>query len=177
MSRHSPDEKPQNALLGDLESIRKLLEDNEDQANEPRATNEPVLDDIEVPVLEDIFDPGHNTDLSGTDINATTATPRLDESLVRVLLGDTWRESADTILKQAREVLDEHQTDWTPATANSLNDALKSCIDATIQDWISDIVVAHMAELHERMLEAVSGELKTTLDDIVKQHSGSSDGQ
>ncbi len=103
VNRRSPGEKPQNHLLGDLESIRKLLEDDEDQLLEPRATQEPVADDIEVPVLEDIFDPVPNAHLSGTDIGETTATPGLDETLIRALLSDTWRDSVDTILEQARE--------------------------------------------------------------------------
>ena len=177
MSRHSPDENPQNDLMDDLESIRKLLEDDEDPVQDPPATNEPVVQDVEVPVLEDIFDPDPNPDLPATEIGAAAITSTLDESLMRALLGDTWRDSANNILEQAREVIHERQADLTPEAANWLNDALKSRIDETIRDWMGRIVVAHMAELHERMLADLSEALKATLDDIVEQHSESFDGQ
>jgi hypothetical protein len=175
VSRHSPDENSQNDLMDDLESIRKLLEDDEDQVQDPPATNEAAANDIEVPVLEDIFDP--DPDLPATEIGATAITPTSNERLMRALLGDTWRDSANKILEQAREVIHERQADLTPEAANWLNDALRSRIDETIRDWMGRIVVAHMAELHERVLADLSEALKATLDDIVKQHSESSDGQ
>ncbi|MFP6834669.1 MAG: hypothetical protein VB948_01010 [Pseudomonadales bacterium] len=178
MSRQRPDVNPQNELMSDLESIRKLLnEDDDNQVPDPPATSDPVVDDVEAPVLEDIFDPEPGADLPETEVGRAAITPALDENLIRSLLSDTWRDSKDKILEQARKVIDEHQSELTPEAASSLNDALKSRIDTTIQDWMSRIVVAHIAELHERMLEAVSEELSVTLDEIVKQYSESSDGQ
>jgi hypothetical protein len=63
MSKRKAKPASQDTLLGDLESIRTLLneEDEEDEeevsqapAKEPE--QEPVGDDLEVPVLEDIVD-------------------------------------------------------------------------------------------------------------------------
>lgn len=173
MSRRKPKENPQNVLLGDLESIRKLLEDEEGEIQQKPAGAEADLDDLEVPVLEDIFDPDPDPDPAGTG----PTTPALDDDLFRALLSDQWRDSANAVLREAREVIDEHQADWTPEATDTLNDILKARIDATIQGWMRGMVVTHMAELHEIMLKALSKDLRTTIDDIIEQRNESSDGK
>ncbi len=173
MTRRKPKENPQNVLLGDLESIRKLLEDDEGEIQQKPAGAEADLDDVKVPVLEDIFDPDPDPDPAGT----APTTPALDDDLFRALLSDQWRDSANAVLREAREVIDEHQADWTPEATDTLNDILKARIDATIQGWMRGMVVTHMAELHEIMLKALSKDLRTTIDDIIEQRNESSDGK
>jgi len=173
MTRRKPKENPQNVLLGDLESIRKLLEDDEGEIQQKPAGAEADLDDVKVPVLEDIFDPDPDPDPAGT----APTTPALDDDLFRALLSDQWRDSANAVLREAREVIVEHQADWTPEATDTLNDILKARIDATIQGWMRGMVVTHMAELHEIMLKALSKDLRTTIDDIIEQRNESSDGK
>jgi hypothetical protein len=196
MSRRKPKENPQSALLGDLESIRSLLEDDDEDVQEPADAD---LDDIEVPVLEDIVDdddqqpepvpePVPDPEPVGADsiresakqdsrIESAPTEPGLDDGLFRALLSDEWRNSASEILKEAREAIDEHRADWTPEETDALNDALKVRIDATMQGWMRGMVVTHMADLHETLLKALSDELTTTIDNIIEGRSETSDGE
>ena len=211
MNRRKATEDPQSALLGDLESIRTLLEDDDDDAP---TLPEPASDDIEVPVLEDIVDTDINNTVGGgssvpesvncgagdwvpesgsatdspppTGVSAGSATesppatvgrPGLGDDLFRALLSDEWRASANEILEQARHVIGEHRADWTPAETDSLNDALKVRIDATIQGWMRGMVVKHMADLHELLLRELADELRSAIDDIIEQRSEKTDGE
>ena len=187
MNQRKASEDPQNALLGDLESIRSLLDDDDEA---PRAeddalrSKEPEVEDLEVPVLEDVVDDQKTEDVggdSGAESDSRTesaptgegsgSAPRLDDDLFRALLSDAWRDSAGEILKQAREVIDEHSAQWSPSETDTLNDALKVRIDATIQGWMRGMVVTHMADLHELLLKELSAELKATIDTIIKQRN------
>jgi hypothetical protein len=204
MARRKPKEDPQNALLGDLESIRTLLDDdNNDEEEELAGTQGPSdrqLDDIEVPVLEDVVedDGGEGAGTVALDVaepasndedsvpaaipaaipaakdeeTATQPSPApeefgLDDDLFRALLSDEWRDSASEILKEAREVIGEHRTDWTPAETDALNDALKVRIDQTMQGWMRGMVVTHMADLHATLLKELSTELTAAIDNII----------
>jgi len=189
MARRKPKEDPQNALLGDLESIRTLLDDDDDD-EELAGTQGPSdteLDNIEVPVLEDVVvdDVGESAETVALDVaesasNDEDSAPEtaaqtppateefgLDDDLFRALLSDEWRDSASEILKEAREAIGEHRTDWTPAETDALNDALKVRIDQTMQGWMRGMVVTHMADLHATLLKELSSELRAAIDNII----------
>lgn len=161
--KRKPAANPQNALLGDLESIRTLLEDDED-APEAAGTD---LDDLEVPVLEDVVESEADADIEPTRAREFG----LDDDLFRALLSDEWRDSASEILKQAREAIGEHSDDWRDEETDAFSDALKVRIDAIIQGWMRGMVVTHMADLHQMLLTALSTELKTTIEDIIEHPS------
>jgi hypothetical protein len=197
VSRSKPQSESQNALLGDLESIRTLLEDDEARdAAAPttdeelsadrvagKAANDPTdSDEPQVPVLDDVVDTNTDpvTNLPTKSIPADGPGPAietpLDDDLFRVLLSDEWRESASEILNKARAAIDEHRAHWSPEETDSLNDALKVRIDATIQGWMRGMVVTRMAELHELLARAMSDELKVTIEKIIDKREAP-DGQ
>lgn len=187
MSRRKAKENPQNALLGDLESIRTLLEDDDEALEAP----EPDVDDIDVPVLEDIVaeNADENSDEYKEDVAANDAvaenddpngepeTSGLNDDLFQALLSDEWRNSAGEVLKQARDVIAEHREDWSPEETDTLNDALKVRIDQTIQGWMRGMVVTHIADLHETLLKELSDELKITINNIIEQRNETTDGK
>jgi hypothetical protein len=191
VARRKPKEDPQNALLGDLESIRTLLDDEDDGDElQPKAGKE--LDNVEVPVLEDVVEDAAQGAKASADLGAsaedraeehaedtaegtqpdTGSAPAteefgLDDDLFRALLSDEWRDSASEILKEAREAIGEHRTDWTPEETDALNDALKVRIDQTMQGWMRGMVVTHMADLHTMLLKELSTELRSAIDNII----------
>lgn len=149
-----------SGLLGDLESIRNLLDEGE------RAEGEP--DDRDVPLLEDVVHGGvsvNETFLAGEGDFAETDGPSgLDEEVFKALLSDDWRDSARELLEEARAVIERHQTEWTPAHTDELNQALKVRIDRTLQRWLQDLVQSRVDELRTVLLEAVSAELRGTVE-------------
>ena len=149
------DSNVQNALLGDLESIRALLE-----------VPSPTDDADDVPTLEDMVGGGYS-------INETRLTPdvplsaqvgdsALADETIEALLGDEWRERADQILARARVSVDDIDT------AGSLNgelDArLRRRIARTLDDWLAEIVQTRIDLLRTRMLELLDVELKRFTD-------------
>ena len=146
--------KPQNALLGDLESIRDLF----DEDPEPTATPPPE----EVPTLDDVVD------IPDEPAPAAEQGPRMDDDLFQVLLGDEWRTSAALVFSQAREKIEQNSPQWAPEDTDELNAALKVRIDETMQGWMRGMLIEHIANLHETLLEVLSRELPTIIDDIIE---------
>jgi len=150
--------KPTRGLLGDLESIRSLLDDREEISE----------DDAEVPLLEDVVHGGVSVNesfLSGEgDFIETAGTSGLDEEIFKALLSDEWREAARGLLDQARAAIEQHQSDWTPEHTDELNQALKARIDETVQQWLRQVVQNRIDELGALLLQAVSEELRTAVD-------------
>ena len=190
MSRRKAKQNPKNALLGDLESIRTLLDDDELEDGDALPLPEPDVDDIDVPMLEDVVaeenlpenageeDAAANDAVADNDVAREEAeTPGLNHDLFQALLSDEWRNSAGEVLKQARSAIAEHRTDWSPEETDTLNDALKVRIDQTIQGWMRGMVVTHIADLHETLLRELSDELKITIDNIIEQRNETTDGK
>ena len=186
MSRRKAKQNPQNALLGDLESIRTLLDDDELEDGDAPQPPAPEVDDIDVPVLEDIVaeevvaeeDAAANDAAADSDVaDQETETQGLNDDLFQALLSDEWRNSANEVLNQARNVIAEHRADWSPEETDTLNDALKVRIDQTIQGWMRGMVVTHIADLHETLLKELSDELKITIDNIIEQRNETTDGK
>lgn len=167
-----------SGLLGDLESIRSLLEEDEAQredraADEEQAGPEPEgteshADDEDVPLLEDVVHGGvsvNETFFSGQgDFQDDSDASGLDEEIFKALLSDEWRDSARTLLDQARQAIERHQTEWTPEHTDELNAALKVRIDETVQQWLRQAVQNHVDELRQSLLAALSDEIGRTVD-------------
>ncbi len=162
-----------SGLLGDLESIRTLLD--EDRAADADAPAEDRDDDV--PLLEDVVRGGvsvNETFLSGEGDFAETADadPGLNEEIFKALLSDEWRQSAREMLDQARAAIERHQNDWTPEHTDELNAALKVRIDETVQRWLQEVVQSRMDELRKALLAAVGAELDAMVRE--QQHRTSS---
>lgn len=164
----SPDE-----LLGDLESIKQLL-DEEEQAAQA----------AEVPLLDDMVSGAYTLDESASLLSATpalgggkrpdgghssTAEPKegkyLSEDLFEALLGDRWRSSASDILTEARGAIEAHRNDWTPEDTDELNQALRVRIDETLTEWLKETVRERMDELHAALLQTA----EATIDQKIRR--------
>lgn len=179
-----PRKRPTSGLLGDLETIRSLLqeEENERQATGQRSADEAPPPDSErdsgaadtagpedddVPLLEDVVHGGvsiNESFLSGEgDFVDSGEASGLNDEIFKALLSDEWRESARDLMDQARAAIEEHQTEWTPAHTDELNEALKVRIDETLQHWLRTVVLSRIDELRRELLDAVSEQIHDTI--------------
>lgn len=193
-----PGDGSTSGLLGDLESIRSLLgeqdasdseaehdrspdESSEREHGDPREQHErgdryaehepshPVSADEDVPLLEDVVHGGVSVnegllpDPGGLEEGGTGSL--LDEEIFKALLSDEWRDSAREMLDQARAAIARHQTEWTPEHTDELNQALKVRIDETLQHWLREVVQTRIHELRQKLLDAVSEQIRITIDE------------
>jgi hypothetical protein len=159
MKKPSPtarDNDTHNTLLGDLESIRALLE-----MPEPDATG----DSDDVPMLEDMVDGAFTvnesvlTSRSSFDDGAATGKSGLADDTIEALLGDEWRSEARRILADARTSLEEAGGEWSSAQLNALNESLKVRIDHTLDDWLVEMMNSRVDVLRSRLLAILENEL------------------
>jgi hypothetical protein len=156
-----------SALLGDLESIRTLLES-------PKDASPPVDDSDDVPVLEDMvegaftvnesnltsrasFGEGATAERSG---GAGSGKSGLADATIKVLLGDEWRNEARKIIADARSNAEGTGARWNAAQLNSLNESLKVRIDRTLDDWLVEMLNSRVDELRSRLLAVLENELE-----------------
>jgi len=149
------DSNVQNALLGDLESIRVLLE-------VPSLTD----DAEDVPMLEDMVGGGYSVNearLTGpAPMSSEIGHSALADEAIEALLGDEWRERADEILARVRVSVDD--IDAAGALDAELDARLRRRITRTLDDWLAEIVQTHIDLLRSRMLELLDVELKRLTD-------------
>jgi polyhydroxyalkanoate synthesis regulator phasin len=174
-------EKASGDLLGDLESIRSLLDVEEEQSRsgdrshrrEDRAyggeDGPRGEQDEDVPLLEDVVHGGVSVNesfLAGEGDFAGTADSGsgLNDEIFNALLSDEWRESARGLLDEARAAIEAHQSEWTAQHTDELNDALRARIDQTVQQWLRDVVQARIDELRQQLASAVSEQIRITVD-------------
>lgn len=158
-SRKPPSREAQNALLGDLESIRSLLEPDASRAARRRAA-EPKDDDI--PTLDDVVDgaprvdePSHRTP-PGTDRKPPTG---LADETFDALLGDQWREAADRILEDARAQLESRTAEWAGDDASDFAEALKTRLNDVVRGWLAEVVRTQLEDLRETLTAAIEIEI------------------
>ncbi len=175
---NDPDE-----LLGDLESIKELLDEEQQAGVQPSDPDVP-----DVPLLDDMVDGAYTLDDSDSLLSATPALgggrrPRapssgstatqggqekearyLSEDLFDSLLGDKWKSSATDILTEARGAIEAHRNDWTPEDTDELNAALRVRIDETLTEWLKETVRSRMDELHAVLLQTA----EATIDEKIR---------
>jgi hypothetical protein len=166
----SPDvsgEKSPDVLLGDLESIKELLD--EEQLADAEAT---------APLLDDVVDGGiHLEETSfvrpAPEISsaADSDTGNVGDELFEALLGDDWKDAASDMLTTARGAIEAHRNQWTPEHTDDLNEALRIRIDATLSQWLENTVRAHMKELHAELLSAAETVLSEQISALLKTQS------
>jgi hypothetical protein len=162
------DAEVHNALLGDLESIRALLE----------GTHVPGVaqDGDDVPMLEDMVDgafsinEGTLTSRTSIDDDSGIGTSRLADETMRTLLGAEWRSSARRIVSDARAAVEGATGEqWSSEQSDALNEALKVRIDSTLDDWLTDVMYARIDDLRSRLLRLLEDEIKH-FTDALKDH-------
>lgn len=167
MSEHKPPSGKTSAILGDLESIRSLLEEHQEAGPQ-----EPDLDDDQVPLLEDVVDGGvtlNESFLSGegsfqeSGDSGGDDRSSLNDEIFKALLSDEWRESARGLLDEARDAIEAQQTAWTPQHTDELNAALQVRIDETLHRWLRQAVLNGIDDLRREVLESVRQELGRTV--------------
>lgn len=171
-----------NALLGDLESIRALLDQNarertpadghgaRQDAGSGHSGDLPDTDDSEVPLLEDVVSgtahlherPGDESEIFGTASATAGAAAGLNDDIFKALLSDEWRDSASELLDEARSAIEQHQNAWTPEHTDELNAALKVRIDATLHRWLRETVLSQLDDLRLELLAAVKQQIRET---------------
>jgi hypothetical protein len=164
-SRKPPSREAQNALLGDLESIRSLLEP---VAAKSPPNPEPIEEDI--PTLDDIVEgeelhAGAQVEPSRTDAPHAPA-PKVSRSPTGLaddafdaLLGDEWRDAADRILEDARARLDERAGQWSTEDANDFMEALQQRLNGVVHGWLAEVVRRELEDLRETLTAAIGLEI------------------
>jgi len=162
-----------NGLMGDLESIKALLEEDDldstavwELAAEPvsesgvepapkstqdsakETTNEAAADPV--PVL---VDPVLADEIAPTPVTSSSA------AALDAILGSDFHDATAQVMARARGLIEEHPNKWSPQQTDELSDALRVRIDDAVQEWISTALAAHAGELQQRLLDAVRDEL------------------
>jgi hypothetical protein len=154
------DTETQNSLLGDLESIRGLLDEATDST--------PVGDESDdVPVLEDMVEGAFTvnesvlTSRTSFDDGPSSGAPKsgLADDTIKALLGDEWRGQARKILSDARSTVEGSGLDWSADQMNALNESLKVRIDRTLDDWLVELINSRIDDLRTRLLAVLENEL------------------
>jgi hypothetical protein len=132
----------QSRLMGDLESIKNLLESDDDQ-------NQGVDDDdaLNIPVLDDVVDTSTSKDRAGP-----------------ALTKDSWKMASDAFIAHAKALLQsrglgDHLSEVQTALIDALVDTLKAAVDQEVE---------HIrTELHTRLqveLDHIKSELSNDGD-------------
>ena len=153
------DSEAQTSLLGDLESIRTLLDRPADPA--------PASDDSkDVPVLEDMVEGAFTVSesvftsrASFDDDAADAGRSGLADATIKALLGDEWRAQARKILADARSTAEGSGAGWSAEQMNELNESLKVRIDCTLDDWLVEMMNSRIDDLRTRLLQILENEL------------------
>ena len=166
-------------LMGDLESIRLLLSDDdlrvEPVTSSPRSAMTAANDDIPVqaePAAETAGEMEPAAEHSDEPA-ASQAPPAADDapsgrrsarSMIRALLGQQWSEQANDLLGTASASISAQALDWSPTDTEELTQALQVRIDNTIEVWLEDMLDSHIGGLRDRLLEALQDELSTGIE-------------
>lgn len=157
----------EDELLGDLESLRSIL-DEEDELD--------PQDDATVPLLDDVVADAADPDAPHTDTPSQPGQGGMDEDLFQALLSDDWRESAAAIIEQAPATLGQSVA-WTPQEIAALQHALRAELDDSLNQWIRDALARHGEALRAELLDALRGELKPAVDGILGRGAGNDRGK
>jgi K+-sensing histidine kinase KdpD len=152
----------EDELLGDLESLRSILDEEDELAPQ---------DDEAVPLLDDVV-----ADAADAEEPSGAGPGGMDDDLFQALLSDDWRKSAAAIIEQAAAALGQADA-WTPQEIAAIQRALRLEQNETLNQWISDALDRHADALRAELLEAFSGELKPALEGILRRVAGGDHGE
>ena len=173
-------------LLGDLESIKEIL-DEEGARPATRDAGEADPDsDADVPMLDDMISGAYQLEDSSSLLSATPVlggggrkrrSRYLSEDLFDALLGEEWKSSASDILTGARGAIEAHRSRWTPDDTDELNEALRIRIDETLNQWLRATVAARLDELHAELLRAAESVIEEKVQALIAEHARQPDGK
>lgn len=154
----SQDSDAQNTLLGDLESIRSLLDIPEPPPVEEDGDDVPTLEDM----VEGAFVVNESvlTSRSSFDDDIAGGKSGLADDTIKALLGDEWRLAARQILADARTTVEGAGGAWSPQQTQALNESLKVRIDHTVDDWLVETMHTKIEDLRARLLAVLEQELQ-----------------
>ena len=164
------DTEVHNTLLGDLESIRALLE-----IPPPPARGE-VDDGTEVPMLDDMVE-GALTVSEGvltSRVSFADDTPGgrvgLADDTIKALLGDAWRSRTQQILGDARATMMHAQGEsWAKQHVDAVGEALRARIDQTVDEWLARTLSTRIDELRTTLVEMLETELTRLTDALTDE--------
>ncbi len=161
--RQSADSEPEE-IIEDLESIKDLLVDEDDAAGtsppaaaaagadkdaRPDAGAQPpeIPPAEDIPLLDDPID------------TAVSVDEGLSDDTIKSLLDDTWKDSVEAVLQNARSTIEDHSTTWLPKDTDELNAALKIRIDTSVRQWLEEVLQANIGALRKLIVRELSTEL------------------
>ncbi|MGE0625821.1 MAG: hypothetical protein AB7I04_14695 [Pseudomonadales bacterium] len=167
-------------LLGDLESIRELLDEEalrEGQADATGGNRDSESADTGVPLLDDMVGGAWEIRESSDLLSATPVlgggggkrSRYLREDVFNALLGDRWKTSASDILTEARGAIEAHRNRWTPEDTDELNEALRVRIDETLTEWLKAVVSERLDELHAELLHAAESVIDEKIRALIER--------
>jgi len=167
-------------LLGDLESIRELLDEEALAAAAERS--EPPQTDAVVPLLDDMVRGAYELHETSELLSATPVlggggkrNRYLREDVFEALLGDRWKASASDILTEARGAIEAHRNQWAPEDTDELNEALRVRIDETLTEWLKAVVSERLDELHAELLQAAESVIDEKIRTLTAPRAAGSD--
>ncbi len=159
-----------NGLMGDLESIKALLEENDISADSALWQIEVESVDLEpvqeatqadqVPILTDALpaDADLPEELTSTPVTSSSA------KALDAIVGSDFHDATAQVMARARGLIEQHPNQWSPQQTDELSDALRVRIDDAVQEWISAALASHAGELQQRLVNAVHDELARHLE-------------
>jgi hypothetical protein len=174
----NPDGTP-DELLGDLESIRELLDE---EAAAAAAEGRDLTQSDAVPLLDDMVRGAYELHETSVLLAATPVlggdgqrSRYLREDVFEALLGDRWKASASDILTEARGAIEAHRNQWTPDDTDELNEALRVRIDETLTQWLKAVVSERLDELHAVILRVAESVIDEKIRTLTAPRPASSD--
>lgn len=137
-----------NGLMGDLESIKALLEEDDLEFDS-------ALWNV---TLESVPEVTRAEDATVTPVTSSTA------AALDAMLGSDFHDATADVMTRARGLIERHPNNWSPQQTDELSEALRVRIDDAVQGWINASLAAHAGELQERLLNAVRDELARHLE-------------
>ena len=167
----SPDE-----LLGDLESIKRVLEEGR-MPDTGAPPTEAVELDTTVPLLEDMVDDAMQLREARLEDPASPSLQphgrrrrdRLSSELFDSLLRHRWKSSAAETLSEARGVIESNRHLWTSEDTAELNDALRVRIDTTLSQWLHNTLNERVAELRRELLLAAEAVISEKISSLTER--------
>lgn len=158
-----------NGLMGDLESIKALLEEEDDLLSDPSwdIAMEPVQEvSVPEPPILTTKAPEPTPELTEETVQEPLQepAPTTDAAALDALLGTEFQDAATKVMARARGLIEQHPNKWSPQQTDELSDALRVRIDGAVKEWISVSLAAHAGELQQRLLNAVRDELARHLE-------------
>ncbi len=131
-----------------------------DQMTSDKPQDSPI--DDQVPLLEDV--------VAGASPSADPDSG-MDDALFDALLDDNWKETAAELLDETRSAIIEHGGQWTQQATEDLDEALRIRINATLTEWLRNVVQQNLADLRAHLLQAARTELSASVKRLLNDDS------